>query len=143
MTLPQIVFNDPDWFFNAIEDDYFKNKGSLNNEAKEINVKARAIRIPNNSAGNLVAEYYVHPPTGKFAHMAVVPMSQPKHEGSSPTIRRPVIDLSVPRKIAHYDKLGYRNLLSTVKELFFGGKPVRMTQERCEAFFDNPKHFHL
>jgi hypothetical protein len=142
MTLPQIVFDDPDWFFNAIEDDYFKNMRFLNNEAKEIDRKARAIRIPNNNAGNREAEYYVHAPTGKFSHMVVVPKSQPRHEGSSPAIRRDVIDLSVPRQISSYDKLGGKNMLSSVKSVLFGGS-ARMTKDRCEAFFDNPSNFRL
>lgn len=79
--LPQIAFCDPDWFFWAIEGNVFKGRLSL--EAKEIDAKARSIRIPNNKAGDLIAEYVVHQPTGKFAHMRIVPASQPNHEGAS------------------------------------------------------------
>jgi len=138
-TLPQIVFSDPDWFFWAIEEDVFK--GSLSGEAKVIYVRARAIRIPNNNTGDLVAEYFVHPPTGRFYHMEIVPVSQPRHEGSSPSFRSDVIDLSVPRQIASYDKLGCRSLLSSVKDVLFGSKSARMTQERCGAYFDESTNF--
>ena len=139
-TLPQIVFADPDWFFWAIEQNLFE--GPLRSQAKEIDARARAIRIPNNSAGSLLAEYAGHAPTGKFANLEIVPASRPPHQGSTPTFRKDVIDLSVPRKIAPYDKLGCRNLISSVKLVLFG-KSARMTKERCEAFFDDMTNFRL
>ena len=83
----------------------------------------------------------VHPPTGRFYHMEIVPVSQPRHEGSSPSFRSDVIDLSVPRQIASYDKLGCRSLLSSVKDVLFGSKSARMTQERCGAYFDESTNF--
>jgi len=138
-TLPQIVFTDPDWFFWAMEENVFK--GPLKREAERIDARARAIRIPNNSAGNLEAEYLVHPPTGKFGNMEIVPARRPLHEGSSPAFRKDVIDLSVPRNIASYDKLGCRTLVSSAKSVLFGSTSTRMTKERCEAFFDNPVNF--
>lgn len=140
-TLPQIVFDDPDWFFWAVEQKTCF-KGSLKREAQEIDAKARTIRIPNNLAGSLKAEYVVHPPTSKFSHMQIVPTSQPQHQGSSPTFRKDVIDLSVPREIASYDKRGCKNLLSSVKAVLFGSKPVRMTRALCDGFFDDPANFY-
>jgi hypothetical protein len=140
-TLPQIVFSDPDWFFWAIENGIFK--GPLANQARTLNARARVIRIPENDSGDLTAEYYLHQPTGKFAHVEVVPVSRPHHEGSSPTFRKDVIDLSVPRQIAPYDKLGCKNLISSVKSVLFGSASVRMTKERCEAFFDDLANFRL
>lgn len=138
-TLPQIVFSDPDWFFWAIEENVFK--GPLRREAERIDARARAIRIPNNTAGSLEAEYLVHPPTGKFGNMEIVPASRPLHGGSSPAFRKKVIDLSVPRNIAPYDKLGCRTLVSSAKYVLFGSTSTRMTKERCDAFFDNPANF--
>jgi hypothetical protein len=138
-TLPQIVFTDPDWFFWAIEENVFK--GPLRREAERIDARARAIRIPNNAAGNLEAEYLVHPPTGKFGNMEVVPASRPLHQGSSPAFRKNVIDLSVPRNIAPYDKLGCRTLVSSAKYVLFGSTSIRMTKERCDTFFDNAANF--
>jgi hypothetical protein len=138
-TLPQIAFTDPDWFFWAIEENVFK--GPLRREAERIDARARAIRIPNNTAGDLEAEYLVHPPTGKFGNMEIVPASRPLHQGSSPAFRKDVIDLSVPRNIAPYDKLGCRTLVSSAKYVLFGSTSTRMTKERCEAFFDNPANF--
>ena len=140
-SLPQIIFSDPDWFFWAIENDAFKGKGRLEKEAEELDRKARTIKIPQSGEEQLVAEYAVHGPTGKFADMELVPVSRPPHEGSTPTSRRDVIDLSVPRQIADYDKLGYRNLLASVKFYLFGRLDARMTRKRCEEFFENDANF--
>ena len=138
-TLPQIVFADPDWFFWAIETNVFKEP--LKSEAETINIRARSIRIPNNAAGNLQVEYTVHPPTGKFANMEIVPVSRPTHQGSSPAFRMDVIDFSVPRRIASYDKLGCRTLVSSAKYVLFGSTSTRMTKERCDSFFDDSANF--
>lgn len=132
-TLPQIVFADPDWFFWAIEENVFK--GPLRREAERIDARARAIRIPNNTAGNLEAEYLVHPPTGKFGNMEIVPASRPLHQGSSPAFRKDVIDLSVPRNIAPYDKLGCRTLVSSAKYVLFGSTSTRMTKGAMRGVF--------
>lgn len=138
-TLPQVVFSDPDWFFWAIEEGLFK--GLLKAEANMINTRARSIRIPNNASGNLEAEYLIHPPTGKFAGMDIVPKSQPLHQGSSPAFRKTVIDLSTARSIAPYDKLGCKNLVSAAKHALFGSSSARMSSERCESFFDTLANF--
>jgi hypothetical protein len=108
-TLPQIVFSDPDRFFWAVKENLFHNKGPLSREAVKVDAMARSIRIPNNDAGDLRAEYIVHSPTGKFGRMEIVPVNRPQHEGSSPTFRKKVIDLSVAHSIASYDKLGSKN----------------------------------
>ena len=31
-TIPQVVFSDPDWFFWAIQEDVFRNKGPIEEE---------------------------------------------------------------------------------------------------------------
>jgi hypothetical protein len=141
-TLPQVVFSDPDWFFWAIEENVFKDKGTLAREAAKIDEMSRVIRIPRHEKGRFAAEYVVHPPTGKFARMDIVPTDRPPHEGSSPTFRKSVIDLSVPRSIASYDKFGCKILISCVKSALFG-KGVRMTRQQCEAFFDSADNFDL
>lgn len=140
-TLPQILCSDPDWFFWAMKKYVFSNKGALQSEAIDLNHKARNIKIPNNDDGALVVEYVVHQPTGKFSHFDVVPADRPAHEGSSPTFRAQVIDMSVPTQIAKYDKLGCKQLLSSLKFHIFGSESVRLTKKRCEEFFNEPSNF--
>lgn len=142
-TLPQVVFSDPDWFFWAIEEDVFKGKGKIFKEAREINRKSKNIRIPQKGPGKLVAEYVIHPPTEKFNHMEILPVSRPRHEGSSPTLRLESIDLSVPKEISPYDKHGCKHLISNLKYYLFGSKSYKMTKDRCEAFFEDDDNFDL
>jgi hypothetical protein len=142
-TLPQVVFKDPDWFFWAVRAGIFKKRGRLLNEAKEIYRKSQSIRIPKNGSKKLVAEYAVHPSTEKFACMEIVPASRPNHVGSSDTFRGDVIDLSIPRLIAPYDKLGCKSLISNLKSYLFDNESYRMTKKRCEAFFEDDGNFDL
>jgi len=107
-TLPQIIFTDPSWVFWAYEKNIFKSR-VLSREAEDICMKATSIKIPNQKRERKVAEYFIHAPTGKFAHMCIVPESQPQHVGSSRTARKDVIDLSFP---GYYDKLGYKTMIS-------------------------------
>ena len=140
-TLPQILWSDPDWFFWAIEDDAFENKGVLQLEAQDLDYKARNIKIPNNDDGALVVEYFIHQPTGKFSHFEIVPADRPSHEGISRTFRTPLIDMSVPRRIAEYDKLGGKELISSLKFYIFGSHSVRLTKKKCGDFFNDPSYF--
>ena len=87
-------------------------RGRLAEEAKEIYYKARHIKIPAKKGQDLVAEYLIHPSTGKYGDMEIVPRSRPLHKGGSPAFREDVIDLATPRKIASYDKLGCKILLT-------------------------------
>lgn len=140
-SLPQVIFSDPDWFFWAVEDGVFK--GPTEREAADLSRKARSIRIPGKKGDQLVAEYFMHPPTGRFARMQIVTADTPKRQGSSPAIRKDVIDLSMPRQIAPYDKLGCKILISSVKHALFGNRSARMTRERCENFFETPSNFRI
>ena len=140
-TLPQIIFSDPDWFFWAIEEEVFKDRDSLAAEAQEVYEKAAKIKIPNNDNGELVVEYFVHKPSGKFSGFRVIPSSTPNHGGSSSSFKDKVIDMSVPRKLARYDKWGCKQLLSSLKLYVFGNKSVHMTKKRCEDFFDTSSNF--
>jgi hypothetical protein len=138
-TLPQLVFTDPDYFFWARGKGLFKGKTGY--EAEQIYRKVCAIRIPKSETKNLVAEYACHPETGKFVGLEIVPRSQPLHYGTTPTLRDSVIDLTFPRQLAHYDKLGCRLLLSSLKFYLFGDSGYRMTKKRCEQFFENDANF--
>jgi len=140
-TLPQIIFNDPDWFFWAWEQNIFKNKGVLNEEADELYEKACCIKPPSRNGQDMEAEYFIHRPTMKFSRMNIVPVTQPQHEGSSPTFRAAFIDLRIPRKIAPYDKLGCKILIRSVKFYFFGSTDTHLTRKRCDEFFENPDNF--
>ena len=141
-TLPQILFSDPDWFFWAVEEDTFKDKGVLKSEAEDLLQKAKNIKIPNNEDGKQIVEYVIDPSRGKFAYFRVVPDCTPEHEGSSPTFFKKVIDMSVCRGRADYDKKGYKIFIECIKIEVFKNKDIRrLTKKRCEDFFDDPLNF--
>lgn len=143
-SLPQIVLSDPDWFFWAIDKGVLsKRGGQLAREAEEVERKACAVRIPRRESQRIVAEYVIHPGVNKFGGLNLVPEDQPRHEGASPTFRKPIIDLSVVRSIAEYDKMGGKLLLSAFKFHIFGNEGARMTRKRAEAFFDDDSNFDL
>ncbi|UGB46592.1 hypothetical protein LQ772_04660 [Frateuria edaphi] len=141
-TLPQVMFSDPDWFFWAFGTKFFAQSQALQAEADEIFKKARHIKVPQKSGEALRVQHYIHRPTSKYSHFELVPDSQPPHIGASQAIRADVIDMALPRQISQYDKLGYKNFLSSLKHVFFG-KDARMTKARCEQFFDQDELFQL
>ena len=140
-TLPQIIFSDPDWFFWAIEEEVFENRGSLAAEAQEVYDKATHIKIPNNENDELVVEYFIHKPSGKFSGFQVIPSSTPNLGGSSSSFKDKVIDMSFPGKLASYDKRGNEYLLYSLKDCVFGNKSLHMTKKKCEDFFDSSNNF--
>jgi hypothetical protein len=148
-TLPQIVFADPDWFFWAVEPSLFR--GSLKAEAEKLNARARCIRIPSKDGKEFVADYFSHPPTGKFDDMMIVPESLPQDHRKHLIVRKKVIDLGMAHFIRPYDKQGCANLITSAKQALLGklggltktGRLPRMSKKRCEAFFDDPKNFDV
>ena len=130
-TLPQIVFADTDWFFWAYEAGVLDRHGTMD-EAKSVCRRATRIRIPQDGVEKLVAEYALCPTTGMFANVEIVPKSRRHHQGSSPTMRLPVFDLSVPRRFNSYDKAGGKALVNALKVYLFGDRDYRLTKDRCE-----------
>jgi hypothetical protein len=138
-TLPQVIFKNPDWFFWAYENKLFK--GTLAKEAEEIYRKACSIRVPQERKEPMEVEYIIDSRRQKFSDMQLVPISKPEHVGSSFTLRSRVIDLSLPRKIAPYDKQGGNQMIRRVKYYLFGNSSYIMTKQRCEDFFENDGNF--
>jgi hypothetical protein len=140
-TLPQVLFDDPDWFFWAIETGVFGTRPALADEAKLLSARAKRIKIPRTEVIDPVVEYLIHRPTMKFSHFDIVTRDQQIHEGASPSFRLDVIDMSTPRRIAPYDKLGCKSLVSSLKLHLFGSKSARITKLRAEEFFSEMANF--
>ncbi len=142
-TFPQIMFSDPDWFFWAFETGVFDTKWAfLKREAVDIYGKAQNIKIPSPLGDALVVEYTVHSPTGTFQDFRIVSKGRTNDERSSSTFTGgEVIDLSIPRQFSSYDKFGCKNMLQSLKFCLFGNERLRMTKQRCEAFYDDSENF--
>ena len=139
-TLPQVVFQDPDWFFWAYEENVFK--GVIKREAEDIYRKATSIKIPEEKGKKLV-EYMIHPSYNRFADIQLVDIDRLAHEGSTRTERKKVIDLSYPRRCVNYDKLGCRILIKSFKEIIYGTRSFKITKPIAENFFDNASNFQF
>ncbi len=140
-TLPQIVFSDPDWFFWAWENDVFGSP-ELMGEAARINERARRIRIPDDDGVERDAEYIIHPSTKNVTDVDFVPKSQTYTCGAGGTIRKDVIDLSVPRSVQNYDKRGGGVVVQAVKQVLFPNVR-RLTRQLLDAFFDDDSNFGI
>jgi len=54
-----------------------------------------------------------------------------------------VIELSVPRQMSAYDKVGSKNIISRTKVIVFGDPHYKMTKRRCEEFFEDDSNFAM
>jgi hypothetical protein len=136
-TLPQLIFDDADWFFWAYEEDIFK--GALGREVREVYRRARAIRIPQQNGKKMLVEYRFEPRSGKFATMFLIPdgIIFERQTVSS------VIDLYVPRSCKPKDKRGCKNLVLAFKEIYFGNQSHRLSKQAREDFFSDDRNFVL
>jgi len=144
LSLPQILFTDPDWFFWALEEDAFSQSPSyaalLSEQAQELYRKARSIVIPKKEGVTMMAENIYDPMTGRYDRLEIVPETRKAHEGASPTLRREVIDMLLPRD-SNYNKAGFRGLLEPLSRYVLGKDLTTLTKEDCEAFFENNANF--
>lgn len=136
-TLPQILFNDPDWFYWACENEVLKGK-IPDSEVQGIYEKSRNIKIP---LQGHVAEFVFDGIRGVFVDMKLVPSDRPKHVGTSYTERFDKIDMAQIRFAKTYDKLGYDLLIPILKDILFGNSKHKMTQKRAEDFFNDSSNF--
>jgi hypothetical protein len=125
-----VVFDDPGYFFWAYEHKVFR--GELSMQAEEVYKKAQHITLPQRGEGKQVVLYLTHHPAEKFATMELVKDSGLRYDGQSFSLD--VIDLSVPRQIAPYDKCGSKHIISKTKVIVFGDPHYKMTKRRCESF---------
>lgn len=141
LTLPQIIFKDPDWFFHACENGYFK--GALAADARELCRRARSIKVPQQNGQGMLVEYLFHRNRGagsvKFGTMQLIADGP----GLGHLNVSHVIDFYVPRSMARYDKTGYKNFVAALKAILWDNPSKRMNRRACEAFFDDDNNFVL
>jgi hypothetical protein len=131
-TLPQIVLDDPDWFFWILPELY----GSLKVEADDLARKASKIKIPRRKPRKWLVEFrFTH--GNRFCGLDIVRADS--FMDSKWSIRLPYLDLRLLRSHKAYDKKGYKHLIRDFRRLYFDGR--NLTKKRCEVFFDNGDNF--
>jgi len=139
-TLPQVVLEDPDWFFIAYERGEFTRQ--LLPEANRIFEKATSIKVPSTGEKRMVAEYSIDPFTRKFSVIEVVPESDPFNPESIWSFRKKVIDFTAARNILFSDTTAGERIALQVKNLLFG-KDAELMRELCETFFNDEANFEI
>jgi hypothetical protein len=134
--LPWVIFHDLDWFLWAVEKKAFK--GSLATEAELLYKKITHIKIPASMGNNRVVEYLVDR-RENFTNLIIEDARAPQVG----PVRSKWIDLTVVRRIAHYDKLGNTIIIDVLKHLYFSDESTRMTVRRCADFFNDHANFDL
>ena len=135
-TLPQVVLIDPDYFFWGFEIGIFRPP-QQDAEAEEIAYRARHIKIPKPDPANWRIEYYVTL-DGKFAGFSIEEAQYPIMEPFQ-TQTGAFLDLSFPRSLKGYDKLGNKLMIDKFREYYSGG--LMLTKEKCESFFYRGQNF--
>jgi len=134
-TLPQIVLTDTDYFFWGMEKRIFRDL--QDSEAEEIEYRACNIKIPKPDPENWRIEYEFSL-DHKFVNFFII-------DAKTATSIAPYnqisthLDLSLPREMKTYDKLGGKLMVSKFKNYYFNGS--NLTKERCENFFSNSQNF--
>ena len=103
-TLPEILLIDPDWFCFMLPKFY----SGLREEAHELHVRARAIRIPKKKPSKFEVEYRFDP-EGRFEGFYIVKVGQPNY--SKYATRLPYLDLLAAVGSKKYDKRSGRVML--------------------------------
>jgi hypothetical protein len=131
LTLPQILFADPDYFF------WLKGvlKGALASEINELARKACRVKIPKEPAEAFVVEY-IFERDGKFVGFRIVRRDRERYPESHIIRRATHLDFSYLRNRKQYCKGGYLRFLRCFRKSFFGNESARMTKDRCEEFFN-------
>jgi hypothetical protein len=127
-TLPQIILDDPDWFFWILPELY----GQLKIEAEDLARKASKIKIPRRNPRKWCVEFRFER-GHRFCGFEIIRADS--FMGQKWSVRLPYLDLRLPRSYKAYDKKGYKNLIRDFRRLYFEGRSL--TKKRCEAFFGN------
>jgi hypothetical protein len=138
-TLPQIILSDPDWFFWAYDKDAFVNRPDLLFEATRLAFMAKNIKIPKPNPKGWQVRYVISQDK-KFQAFEIVEAG-PEYLDPMHVILDDHLDLSYPRSLKRYDKLGYRLFMRNFRHYFFGTERYSLTKKRCEGFFEDRSNF--
>lgn len=138
-TLIATVFADPAWFFWAIENRVFLDRGGplLQQEAEGIWRKATNIRIPPRYPSGSQAAYYYQGWNHKFMDVMIVDDGRYEEHADIGN----VLDLGYVCETARGDRLGHNLLSRGIKRIIFGSE--RVTVAMLEGFFADPANFDL
>jgi hypothetical protein len=133
-SLPQVVLQDPAYFFRANDTFVFQLRGFP--EASGLAEKARNIKILKPDGEHWSIEYDVEPGSDKFRGFRLVQVSTAKE------VSLDSLDLSVAYRRHRFDKLANKCLVRDFKLHYFGRPYGNLSKEECENFFDCDANFY-
>jgi hypothetical protein len=140
LSLPQVLFLDPAWFFWAIQHDVLQ-KNRMAVEANKLYDRACSIYIPASYGYDKKVEYYLRYVDNRFINFMFVPESKPFNTIVCNSIRKDIVDFRVVFANDPEDKVGYRIFLNTLRFYYFGEEDYYLDKEACEQFFDDENNF--
>jgi hypothetical protein len=132
-SLPQVIIQDPAYFFWANENCVFQLRGFY--EFKDLAYKACNIKIPRPDGEHWNIEYDREPGTNKFCGFRLVQVS------TAEEVRLKTLDLSIAYWLHRFDKLANKCLIRDFRLHYFGKPFGNLSREECEAFFDCEANF--
>jgi hypothetical protein len=137
LSLPQIILRDADYFYWGLNNGTF-SYGKLAREARDIEAKAKAIKIPKRHPGRWLIEYS-YEDNGAFGGFRFVKARETFYSGRRRMDRSPHLDLSWVRRGRTYDKWGSKTVLRDFRRCYFDGK--YFSKRRVEKFFNTKANF--
>jgi len=140
LTLAQIIFIDPDWFFYNLNSSGFKNKKRIREEALFLAKRAKNIRIPKDNPNKWRVEYRMR--DGEFQSLAIVEVNQlrkPSHIALYDTMK---IDMEFPQKQKQKNTRWSKSFGKKTCRVLFGKNTI-VTNQLCSTFFNNADNFIL
>jgi hypothetical protein len=137
-SLPEIIFDDADYFFFLYENKFFHY--DLAKEAEVLYRRARSIKVPSRNGQKMLVKYLSYfdkiSKKDKFLMMKLIT------DGSDPGRYKisSWIDFYEPRSYSDFDKTGYKNFVRMLKGILFGNRSHPLD---CELFFNRQRYFDL
>jgi hypothetical protein len=140
LSLPQLLFRDPDFFFYTM-----RNRGFdpwIRAEANIIYNRATSIKIPQINGIDHDAQYIIHSSRRGFSFAALAFIRRNPPYPPDITVSH-IIDMSFPQRLSTYNKGGYKRMIKDIKCLYYANRSRYMTRRRCEQFFNDDANFVL
>jgi hypothetical protein len=136
-TLPEVLFQDPDFVFDGVEHGRFE--GELMEQARRVLLLSTCIR-PSRDAREVTVLYHLsaHRPH-QFSGVSVVAKDDPRLAEYHAAAGSAFLDLLMVRCLAPEDKTALRGLVQRVLFTHFGDPNAALTRDQAEDFFNDPR----
>jgi hypothetical protein len=139
MTLPEVLFIDPDYVFHGVEHGKF---AAWLPQAREVCLRATRIR-PHRDRREVLVLYHLH--GAQFSGVSVVARNDPRlvRYRTFAAAGSAYLDLLMVRCLAPEDPTALKAMVQRVLMTHFGHPNAKLTREQAESFFNDPRCISL